>query len=312
MFEDPADLAVIALHVRFLRRAVGVAVEHADASRHLQRRVVDRVGTVFFDHFGVRELGAVVGEDDAEELPEELRPRDVPEAVEDAGAGLRALVVAQEPEHDPARQVDREEHLASDLSDDRVEFRPLGDVVRVAEHGEFPVRAPDAALRVGLRLFRLLPLSAAARFGKVAADDVEEPSADVVVHGALLDPLEDLGIVADDVPDRLPLEDAGGENRVHLLDAFVGGMDAAPRNVENAVVVRVGAFRRIDALHHRAGREVPAAVADVRRHEEPFALALDEVWADLEASRRAVERALCVPSVALEARTAVEQCADAV
>ena len=107
-------------------------------------------------------------------------------------------------------------------------------------------------------------------------------------------------------------EDAGGEDRVHPPDAFVGGMDAAPRTVENAVVVRVGALRRIDALHHRAGREVLAAVADVRRHEEPFALALDEVRADLEAARRAAERAPGVPSVALDARTAVEQRADAV
>ena len=120
VFEDSADLAVMALHVRFLRRAVGVAVEHADAPRRLQRRVAERVWAVFLDHLRIRELRAVVGEDDAEELPEEFRARDLPEAVEDAGACLGALVVAQEPKHDPARQVDREEHLAPDPSDDRV------------------------------------------------------------------------------------------------------------------------------------------------------------------------------------------------
>ena len=312
VLKDPADFAVIALHMRLLRRAVGVAIEDADAARDLQRRVVDRIGAVFLDHLGVGEFGSVVGENDMEELPEKLRSCDFPQVVEDAGACLRTLVVAQKSEHDTAGQIDREEHFAADLSDDRVELGVFLDVVCLAEHDELPVGASDAAFRVCLRLLRFLLLPAAARLGKVAADDVEEPATDVVVNRAFLDASEDLRVVADDVPDRLPLEDAGRENLVHLLDPFVGRMDSALRIVKGAGVVRLRAVGRIDTLHHRTGREVLAAVADVRLVGEFLAFAFDEVRADFEAMRRAVERALRVTSVAFDTRTVIEQRTDAV
>ena len=103
--KDPADLAVIALHVRLLRRAVGIAVEHADASRHLQRRVVDRVGSVFLDHFGVRELGAVVGEDDAEEFPEDAELPEECEASEET-------VLPETPEEPEEKELPEDRSIA--------------------------------------------------------------------------------------------------------------------------------------------------------------------------------------------------------
>ena len=60
--------------------------------------------------------------------------------------------------------------------------------------------------------------------------------------------------------------------------------------------------RGVDALHHGARLEVPAPVADPRRDVKPVARALHEVWADIEAAGRAVERALRVPPVSLDPR----------
>ena len=199
VLEDPADLSVVALDMGFLRRAVGIAVEEMDPARDFLRRVVDRVRAVLLDHLGIGELRAVVGKYDEEQLSEEFRSSDLPELVEHPRASLRCLRVPEESEHDAARKIDREEHLASDAADDGVQFGTLLDPVRLAEHDEFPVGPADAAFRVGLRLLRFLSSPAAAGFGEVSADDVEEPARDVVVDRALLDTVEDLGIVVDDV-----------------------------------------------------------------------------------------------------------------
>ena len=59
--EDAPLLAVLALDVRLLRRAVGVAVEQLDAAPREPCRVVLRVGTPVLDHVRVGELRAVVG-----------------------------------------------------------------------------------------------------------------------------------------------------------------------------------------------------------------------------------------------------------
>ena len=89
-------------------------------------------------------------------------------------------------------------------------------------------------------------------------------------------------------------------------------MHPAPRFVQESGVVGLGSVRGVDALHHRTAAEFPAPVADVRWRGELLASALDEVRADLEASRRAVERSPRVASVALGPGTVVESGAYAV
>ena len=305
-------LAVLALDMRLLRGAVGVAVEQVDAARQELRRVVVRVRPPLLDHVRVRELGAVVREDHEEEPLEQLRPRQFPEHVEDARARLGGLPVAEEHEHEPSRQDHREEDLPADAPDHGVYLRPFLHLVDAAEPQKRPVVPPCAALRVGLGLLPLLPRPAAARLREVSALRVEEPARDVVVHGALLDGAERLRVVRDDVPHGLPPHDAGREHRVHPRERLRVRVDARARVVQEALPVRLRPVRDVEALHHGAGLEVPASVADAGRDVQPPARALDEVRADLEAPRRAAERPLRVPAVALDARARVEERADAV
>ena len=155
-------------------------------------------------------------------------------------------------------------------------------------------------------------IPAAARLGEVSALRVEEPARDVVVHGALPDGAERLRVVRDDVPHGLAPHDAGREHRVHPRERLGVRVDARARVVQEALPVRLRSVRDVEALHHRAGPEVPASVADAGRDIQPPARALHEVRADLEAPRRAAERPLRVPAVALDARARVEERADAV
>ena len=305
-------LAVLALDVRLLRGAVGVAVEQVDAARQELRRVVLRVGPPLLDHVGVREPRAVVREDHEEQPLEQLRPRRLPQHVEDARAGLGGLPVPEEHEHEASRQDHREEDPAADAPDHGVELRPFLHLVDAAELQERPVVPPGPALRVRPGLLPLLPGLAAARLGEVSALRVEEPARDVVVHGALLDGAERLRVVRGHVPHGLPPRDAGGEHRVHPRERLRVRVDARARVVQEALPVRLRPVGDVEALHHRAGLEVPASVADAGRDVQPPAPLLDEVRADLEAPRRAVERPLRVLSVAPDARACVEARADAV
>ena len=141
---------------------------------------------------------------------------------------------------------------------------------------------------------------------------VEESARHVAVHGALLDGAERLRVVRDHVPHGLAPHDARREHRVHPRERLGVRVDARARVVQEALSVRLRPVRDVEALHHRAGLEVPASVADAGRDVQARARALDEVRADLEAPRRAVERALRVPAAALGARTCVEERADAV
>ena len=284
--EDPAFLAVFALDVRLLRGAVGVAVEQVDAPRRDLRRVVFGIGPEVLDHLRVAELRAVVREDDEEELLEQIRACELPQFVEEARAGRRILLLAEECDHDVSRQEHCEEDLPSDLADDGVEFGPFRHVVGAAELDEGLVVASDAALGLALGLLPLPALPAPAGLGKVSALRVEEPARDVVVHGALGDALELVGIVHNHVPHGLPLEDAGRKHLVHRLDVSVRGVDARARVVQQALAVGLRSLGDVDALHERAGLELLAPVADVRLHREVVAGRLPVFGAVLEAPRR--------------------------
>ena len=310
--EDAPLLAVLALDVRLLRRAVRVAVEQPDPAPCGLRGVVLGVGAPVLDHVRVGELRGVVREDDREETPEQLWPRELPQHVEDARAGLRRLPVAEEHEHEAARQDHREEDLAPDAPDHRVQLGPFGDVVDAAVLQEHFVVPPDAALGVGLGLLPLFPRPAAARLREVSALRVEESAGDVVVHRALLDRAEHVLVVGDDVPHGLTPHDAGREHGVHPLQRLGVRVDAGARVVQEALAVRLGAFRDVEALHHGARLEVPAPVADARRDVQALARALHEVPADLVASGRAAEEPVRVRAVALGPRADVEVGADAV
>ena len=310
--EDAPLLAVLALDVRLLRRAVRVAVEQLDPAPCGLRGVVLGVGAPVLDHIRVREFRTVVREYHGEQFPKQLRPGQRPEHVEDARAGLGRLPVAEEHEHEAARQDHREEDLAPDAPDHRVQLGPFGDVVDAAVLQEHLVVPPDAALGVGLGLLLLLPRPAAARLREVSALRVEEPAGDVVVHRALLDRAEHVLVVGDDVPHGLAPHDAGREHGVHPLQRLGVRVDAGARVVQEALAVRLGASRDVEALHQRAGLEVPAPVADARRYVQALARALHEVPADLVASGRAAEEPVRVRAVALGPRAGVEVGADAV
>lgn len=83
-------------------------------------------------------------------------------------------------------------------------------------------------------------------------------------------------------------------------------MDPAPRLVQFALSVFLGAVRIVDALVHRTVAEALAAVAHLGGDPEAFARALDELWARLESSRCAAKQPLWVSAVALDAGARLE------
>ena len=313
VLEDAPDFAVIAFDVRFLARAVGIAVEQADAAGNAFRRVVDGIGSVELDAVGIAELGPVVRDDDREDLAGKHGARDFPGQVDDPRAGLCCSGVAEKGEHQPAVvELEREQHLSPDLSDDGVHLDDGEIGVGLAVGDQLVVRPSDAAFRVRLRLG--LP-----RFGfsssgerKVARIHVEEPGLDVSVDGAFRDALEDFRVAGHHVSDGLVPENAGREDLVHLGDTVVVGMDAASGFPERPRVVRLCAVRDVEPLLQRAGVESLASVADVGRAPESRADGLPELGADREALRRRSEEPLRVVSVSPDSRTGVVVRADAV
>ncbi len=121
----------------------------------------------------------------------------------------------------------------------------LGDAVHAAELQEHLVAPPGAALRVAPRDGLLLPPPAAAGLRQVPALRVEEAARDVVVHGALLDGAERLGVVGDHVPDGLPPHDAGRQHGVHARDGLGVRVDAGAGVVQEALAVRLRPVRGI-------------------------------------------------------------------
>ena len=286
VFEDPAHLAVFPLHMRLLARAIGVAVEQVHSPRKEPPWIAPRVRAEVLNHFGVGKFRSVVREDDEEEFSEQVGARRLPEHVEKPGAGVGCLSVSQKRKHQAAGKLHREEDLAADDSDDRVQFRPLRDVVDAAELQKRLVVAPGAAFGLGPGAF-LLPLgTASAGFRQIGAPGVEKPPVDVVVDGALGHAGKDARVVRDDIADGLAFEKARGEDRVHPGKLFVCRLDAHARIVQEAFPVGLRAVGDIEPLGQRAGTKAPASVADVGRDGEMPANGLGEVRASFEALRR--------------------------
>ena len=312
VLEDPADEAVVVLHVSLLPGAEGVAVEEPRPARDDLRRVVDWVRAVVLDHVGVRELRPVVREHDREELAVERVARRGVQQVEDARARLRGPRLPQEREHEPAvRELEGEEDLASVSPDDGVHLDDGRPWVRLPVGEELLVGPADAALRVGLRLGLPTPRPPAPGLGEVGAPDVEESGLDIPVDRALGDAAEDARIARYDVADGLSAEDAGREDAVHPRDERLVGVDPASRLAEGPGVVRLGALRDVEPLLQRAVVEPVAPVADVRGRPEPRADGLAELGADRVALRRAAELPVALGTAAL-ARAGLEVRADAV
>ena len=294
--EDPAHLLVDALDVRLLARAVGVGVEDARAVlgrvrdlRPVPSGVVAlrREERIAFDGRGIRELGAVVGDYDAEDLHEERGARCVPEDVEHRAAVLGRLAVADEAQGEVGAVEHEREQVAS------VRLLPLQPVhlrlaparVRVGdpERHEVGVRPPHAApgVRLGLRARRARP--ARARERQVAPHGVEHLQPDVAVHRPLAE-REEVRVVRHDVPDRLAPADASGEHRVDRRELPVRGAHALARAVQDADVAPLGDLGDVVLLPERARALALAPVADERRRLEPPAPARQEVRARLEAA----------------------------
>ena len=324
--EDPAHLPVDALDVRLLARAVGVRVEDARAVlgrvrdlRPVQPGVAAarREKRIALDVRGVRELRAVVGDDNAEELPEERGPRGLPEGVEHGAAVPGCLAAAYEPQGEAGVVEYEREHVAP------VRLLPLQPVhlglvparVRVGDpvRHEVGVRPPHAAPRVRLGLRARRARLSRARERQVAAHGVEHPQPDVVVHRPLAD-REDVRVVRHDVPDRLAPAGTFGEHRVDRRELPVRGAHALARAVQDAGVVPLRDLGDVVLLAERARALALAPVADERRRLEPPAPARQEVRARLEA---AVAVAAELPHAArhrarVPARAAVETGAQGV
>ena len=277
--QDPPELQVEALDVRLLRGAVGVAVEHADAAGLEPVRVVDRVGPVVLDHLRVAELGAVVEDEAAEHAPEEARPRELPEHVVHARAGLRGLRVPQERQRQHVVHGHREEDLSADGSDDGVAFG-RHDVRMLGEPCD-PVGLRPADAASGVRLGLGLPVRSPARSGEgeVMPLRAEQPVVDPAVDRAFRVSREELGVAAHHGDDGLPVPDGWRQHGVHPGDGLVVGADSRARGAERALVVRLRGGCDVVALRQRAVALVLAPVADVRRLREPVARGLAEVGA---------------------------------
>ena len=308
--EDAPELLVVALDVGLLRGAVGVAEEDPRPPDELVR-VVDGVGPRELDALGVRELRAVVREDDGEHPPEEPRPRRLPDLVEDARARPRGLRVPQEREHQLRGEHEREEDLPAHRAEDRVELDGLHAVVGVPELAELAVGAADPLLRARLRLGLPFLGPALVGRGQVSAGDVEEAFPDVPVDAALPDAPEHVRVAGHDVPDGLPPEDAGRQDAVHVVDPGLPRPDAAPRPPERPAVVGLRRRGDVEALRERAAVYLLAPVADVGGRADPEAGALPELVAALEAPREVLVE-LLLGSPVSHPPAGVEVLADAV
>ena len=313
--QHPADLLVVTLDVRLLLRVVRVAEEHPRAPLEL-RRVVLGVDAEELNHLRVGELASVVGEDDGEQRPEELEPRDVLQHVEDARAGLRGPRVPDEREHEAARELHREEDPAPDGSDDGVELDGLDPEVQGEEREVVLVGAVDAALRVGLRHREVLPrppFPAAAGLDEIRAPDAEEARVREPVDGALAEAVELRGVRAHHHGDGLPARLHGdGERGAHVGAFGVGDLRPAARLREGPAVVRLRGVGDVVALSERAARLPVAPVADVGGVAEVGAGPLPEVLAHLEAPPLALERDPPPVRVAVDLRAGLEVLADGV
>ena len=292
LHEHAADVLVHALDVRLVRRAVGVGVPEAHAARQELRRVVLGIGAVVLNHARIGELDPVVPEDRREERTEEVGPREFPEHVEDARAGLRGLRVAEECEREACVGEDhREEHLAADRADDGVDL--AGDDARVLlEPFAHLLDGPsDAALRIGLDLHLLRPCLASAGEGQVVLLREQEVPVDPVVHRTRTDPVEELGVARDDMTDGLSLLHAEGDDAVELLERLRVDVDSEAARVKRPLVVRLCAGGAVVLLAEGAVRLAFAPVADVRGLGPALAAGLEEPRAAVEAARGVLAQA---------------------
>ena len=250
------------------------------------------VGAVVLDHLGVRELDAVVGEYVLEQRPEECRARKRPQHVEDARAGLRRLLVAEERERQLAVGEDHgEEHLPADRPDDGVEFARdlLPELLEVFPH--LLDRPPDAAPGVRLGDGLLVRLPAGAGEGQVVLLRAEQSVGDPSVDRALRVLPEELRVGGLHGHRGLPVLHAWREGLVHLRDRLLVRMDARAREAALRLVLGLGDRGDVELLPERALALLPASVADERRPCEARAGRLAEVRAGLEALRRVLPQA---------------------
>ena len=302
LLEDAPELVVEAFDVRFLRRAVRIAEPHVHATGQELRRVVIGIRTVLLNHHRLREFRAVVREYRTEEPHEKGGSRNAPERVEDPGAGLCGLLVAEEGEGEARIGEDhREEDLSADGSDDRVQLAGDDPLMLPEPFPHLADGAPDAApgRRLDLRLPVRLP--ARSREGKVAAPGGEEPVSDPSVHGTPPVALEDAGVRPDDGAYGLSLLEPGGDDPVHLPDLLLVGMDAGAGRTERSLVVRLSGLGDVVLLAEGAVVLPLAPVADERGPGETVAGPLAEVGAGLEALGLVLAKSLAGGRVAREA-----------
>ena len=117
----------------------------------------------------------------------------------------------------------------------------------------------------------------------------EEAGVEVVADGLLAD-IDDARLGDENVVDRLPLQDARGDELVELVEFGFGDIGALAGVREELTVDSVGRFGVIDVLAQRAARTIRAPVADVGRTVELGAALLLVIRATRVA--KAAERAL--------------------
>ena len=303
---DAADVLVVALDVRLVRRRVRARVEHLRPPRSVVRGGLDREG--------VGELGAVVLEHGREEEPEGVRPERRVQPVEGVGDVLGALAghgpgghEARHREH--GRQQDAP---VAPAAHDGVGLRDLHARVR-GDEGE--VALPCAALRaaaVHLVLDGTAPaLLVAHGHREVVPLDGKDPAVDVVVQRALAH-REGLGGRGHRVVGALAPVERRHEDLVDGPKLALGQVDALPRLRQGPAVALVRNLVQVVELAQAAAPLVGAAVADAGRGGEARAALLLEARARAlaapDAAARAAPRAARPPA---QARRAAFVAADA-
>lgn len=293
LLQNAPQVEVEPFDVGLLRRAVGVCVPDPDSARQQLVRVVLRIGTVVLDHVGLVEFNPVISERCREERPEQVRPSEFPERVEDPRAGLRGFCVPEEAEREPVLREDHcEEDLAAYGSDDGVDLagHDIGMPCQPLKH--FAVRSSDAAPGVRLCHGLLVRFAAPACIGQLVPPDVEQPVFDPTIDRAARITFEDRGVVAHHGDDGLAFSETGREDVVHPADGLVIGMDAQTGRAEQGFVRGLRGTRDIELLRKRAVALLLATVADERRSRKAMTDGFAEPRTVLEASWPVLAQAL--------------------
>ncbi len=239
-----------------------MAVEHAGPFRPVRAPL---------HHGGVRELGAVVREEDGEEPSEKRCAEPCLQPVEDVHDRPRRVRVPYERQHEAAAvEVDGQQDLGAPLrAEDAVDLHDVGPSPRRDEGLEVLARPSGRALPVDPPFPRLLPLLQlccprlpAGRHAEMVPPDHEHARVDQPVERLLRDG-HLVRVGKQDMMEGLPQGRPPGDDLVDPGQLLLREVEAVAAGDEDPPVVPVRRIRQVMPFLEGAPRRAPARVADI-------------------------------------------------